>query len=68
MKVGEKVSGCFRFPAAVDRCYRLRSDVSTHRNGSPSSPTDACRGHPPRHGLGLTSPPDWLPPLLNRSA
>jgi transposase len=50
MKVREKISGCFRSLAAVDRFCQLRSYVSTLRKqGLPilASLADAFRGHPP---------------------
>jgi transposase len=50
MKVREKISGCFRSMAAVDRFCTIRSYVSTLRKqGIPilDALADACRGHPP---------------------
>jgi transposase len=50
MKVRQKISGCFRSTAAVDRFCQIRSYVSTLRKqGLPilASLADAFRGHPP---------------------
>lgn len=50
MKVREKISGCFRSMAAVDRFCQVRSYVSTLRKqGLPilAALADAFRGHPP---------------------
>jgi transposase len=50
MKVREKISGCFRAMAAVDRFCQIRSYVCTLRKqGLPilASLADAFRGHPP---------------------
>jgi transposase len=50
MKVREKISGCFRSMAAVDRFCQIRSYVSTLRKQDLpilAALADACRGHPP---------------------
>jgi transposase len=50
MKVRQKISGCFRSSAAVDRFCQIRSYVcSLRKQGFPilASLADAFRGHPP---------------------